>query len=44
MGRYLQSRDREIVVPEPSWCKILVRKLQILARNEKRAKEEGTQA
>jgi hypothetical protein len=25
MGRYLQSRDGEIVVPEPSWCKILVR-------------------
>ena len=23
MGRYLQSRDGEIVVPEPSWCKMV---------------------
>ena len=35
MGRYLQSRDAEIVVPEPSWRKIFAGKVRILAKNEK---------
>jgi len=37
MGRYLQSRDCEIVVPGPSWREIFVRKLRILPKSEKRS-------
>ena len=39
MGRYIQSRGREIVAPRPSWRKIVVRKLRTLAKSEKRSQE-----
>jgi len=41
MGTYLQSRDGEIVVPRPSWRKILVRKLRILAKSKKEPKKKN---
>jgi len=44
MGRYIQSRGREIVAPRPSWRKIFVRKLRILAKSEKRSQERTSAA
>jgi hypothetical protein len=37
MGRYIQSRGREIVAPGPSWREIFVRKRRILPKSEKRS-------